>query len=381
MYRKDDFLIDPNVTFLNHGSFGSMPKVVFDEQVRFIRQMESQTTDFYMRKLYPLLKQASLRLAKFLNCAEENLVFIPNTTSGVNAVLLHYNFQPGDEVLMTDVEYMPLLTLWRFLEKKYGIKTKCISLDYPLTSNEDIVLKFEESITDNTRMIFFSHIVSSLACILPAKELTELGRKHGIRVLIDGAHGAAQLPLDFNYLDPDYYTSSLHKWVNIPRSGGFLYVKKEYQEEIVPNVVTWGYDSPEYFHEFSHFQAKFVWQGTRDFIPFLCLPKAIDYLEDIGLDEYRFYGHTIAKYALEQILELIDIPPLYYPDSDLFAMMSTCPLPPGEIEEFQELLWYKEKIEVVITQYLDRRFLRVSGNLHTHKEDIDHLLEALQKHL
>ena len=270
---KDQFLLDPNATFLNHGSFGACPRVVFKEYQNWQRRLEFQPGKFMTHEVYHYLKEARDDIGKFLNCNGDDLLFFPNPTTAVSNVINSLQLSAGDEILMTQHEYGALVRSWRASAKKIGLTIRQQPVSNPVTTRERFVKEFWSGVNKNTRVIFISHITSSTALIFPVEEICNLASKAGILTIIDGAHVPGHIPLDISSLNCDFYTGACHKWLCAPKGVSFLYIKETHHEQMHPLGVSWGVegDDPGPTELLKNFQ----WQGTRDMSAFLTIPAAI----------------------------------------------------------------------------------------------------------
>lgn len=372
---RDLFLLQRDVIFLNHGSFGACPKPVFEEYQRWQLELERQPVEFLGRRLNELLEAARAPLARFVNCAPDELVYVPNATTGLNIVARSLGLEAGDEILTTDHEYGALDRTWRFLCEKNGAIYKPVRIPLPVTTAEDFVERIWREVNSHTRVIFFSHFTSPTALIFPVQEICRRAREAGILTVIDGAHTLGQIPLDLDSLGADVYSANAHKWLCAPKGSAFLYVRRTLQGLVEPLVVSWGW-RPE-----KPMASKFVqeqeWQGTRDFAAYLAVPAAINFMKQYNWEGVRRECHALARYARARISELTGLEPLS-PDSDeWYAQMVSLPLRPCDPEWLAQKLYAEYRIEVPIIQWNEKQFVRVSIQGYNTREDVDALVSAL----
>ena len=275
---KSQFLLDPAITFLNHGSFGACPKPIFEEYQRLQLEFENEPVYFFLNKSREYLKIARERLSKYVGCESVDLFFTPNPTFAINTIMRSLDLKEGDEILTTNHEYGAMDRIWNFYCKKSGAKYIRQNISLPVVSKEQILEEFWRGYTSKTKIIFLNHISSCTALIFPVKEICDKARELGLITIIDGAHVPGQIDLDITKLNPDFYTGTLHKWMLAPKGSSFLYVKKSFQDMLDPLIVGWGYESvspgESQFLDYQEFQ------GTRDTSVFLCTPKVIGFLEE-----------------------------------------------------------------------------------------------------
>src|SRR5579884_1523084 len=238
---RDRFLLDPDVIFLNHGSFGACPRPVFDVYQQWQRELERQPVAFIGRRKKELLAEARARLGEYVNADPGSLVYVPNATSGLNIVARSLALEPGDEILTTDHEYGALNMTWQRVCAKSGATYIQHPLPLPVGSPEDVVESFWSAVTPRTRVVFLSHVTSPTALILPVAEIVCRARAAGILTIIDGAHAPGHVPLDLTALGADVYAGNCHKWLCSAKGAGFLYVRPEHQDWVESLIVSWGW--------------------------------------------------------------------------------------------------------------------------------------------
>jgi len=210
---KQLFLLDPNIVFLNHGSFGACPRPVFEDYQRWQLELERQPVEFIGRRFARLMQTAREALAAYVHTTPDNLIYVPNSTTAINIVARSLRLEAGDEILATDHEYGAMDRTWRFVCAKWGARYITQPIPVPLTTPEDFVERFWEGVTPHTRIIFLSHITSPTALTFPVQAICRRARGAGILTIIDGAHAIGQLPLALDELGVDIYTSNCHKWL------------------------------------------------------------------------------------------------------------------------------------------------------------------------
>lgn len=372
---RDLFLLRRDVIFLNHGSFGACPKPVFEEYQRWQLELERQPVEFLGRRLNKLLEAARTPLANYVNCAPDELVYVPNATTGLNIVARSLGLEAGDEILTTDHEYGALERTWRFQCEKRGAIYKPVTIPLPVTTAEDFVERIWGEVNSRTRVIFLSHITSPTALIFPIREICRRAREAGIMTVIDGAHTLGQIPIDLDALRADVYSANAHKWLCAPKGSAFLYVRRTVQQLIEPLVVSWGW-RPEKPME-SQFVQEQEWQGTRDFAAYLSVPAAIRFMEQHNWEAVRRECHALAQYARARISELTGLEPLSPDSAEWYAQMVSLALPPCDPEWLAQKLYAEYRIEVPIIKWKERQFVRVSIQGYNAREDVDALVSAL----
>lgn len=373
---KEQFLLNPEFTFLNHGSFGACPKPVFDNYQSFQLEMERDSVYFIQKKFGQLLMHAKSSLSEFIHCDARDFVFTPNPTVAINTVMRSLHLKEGDEILTTNHEYGAMDRTWHFYCKKSGAKYIRQNISLPIVSKEQILEEFWKGLTSKTKIIFLNQISSSTALIFPVKEICDKARQLGITTIIDGAHVPGHIELDLKELNPDYYTGTLHKWMLAPKGSSFLYVRKELQNQIDPLVVSWGYESVAPSE--SQFLDYLEYQGTNDNSAYLCTPAVIDFLDKNNWKEKSAAAKALVLESYPRFCKLVgsqEIAPL---TTEFFGQMASVPLKTSKPQELKDLLYDKYRIQVPIMMLNENVYLRYSINAYNSQADLDVLYKALE---
>jgi len=380
---RAEFLLRPDVVFLNHGSFGACPRPVFEEYQRWQLEMERQPVEFLGRRFDSLMRQARQALAAYVGADAGDLVYVPNATTGLNAVARSLRLKPGDEVLATDHEYGALDRTWRFICARRGATYINQPLPLPLESADQVVEAIWSGVTGRTRVLFLSHITSPTALILPVARLVRRARAAGILTIVDGAHAPGQIPLDLAGLGADFYAGNLHKWLCAPKGAGFLHARREAQPLLEPLVVSWGWQ-PEQTTllaldtaQASPFVLQQEWQGTRDISAHLAVPAAIRFQAERDWPRVRQQCHELLRHAREEMGGRTGLAPICPDSAEWYAQMAAFPLPPCDAGELKRRLYDEYRVEVPIIEWGGRQFVRLSVQGYNTRQDVETLLEAL----
>ncbi len=373
------FFLDPEVVFLNHGSFGATPLPVFEEYQAWQRRLETQPVKFLSRELGDHLRAVRHELGEYLGAAAQNLVFVPNVTTGVNAVARSLPLQPGDEILGSDHEYGACHKVWQFVCGKTGAVYRRQPVPLPVETAEAVVARFWQGVTERTRVIFLSHITSPTALRLPVEAICRRARTAGIWTVIDGAHAPGQIALDVPAVSADFYAGNLHKWALSPKGAGFLCVRPECQALMEPLVVSWGWGNAPPYRTGSAFLEQFDWVGTVDPSAYLAVPAAIRFQAEHDWSRVRRDCHSLLREARQQVEALAGLPPIC-PDSDeWYGQMAALPLPPCDAAALQRRLYDVNRVEVPIVDWGGQQFVRVSIQAYNTAEDIGSLVSAVSE--
>jgi isopenicillin-N epimerase len=380
---KNEWNLRSGTTYLNHGSFGPPPRCVREARQKWQDAIDSQPMDFFVRQFEPAWRDARDRLAAFVGAASGDLIFVDNATVGMNIIADSFPLGADDEVLLTNHEYGAVHRVWQRACENVRAKTQIVELPLPFRTIHETVEAIVAATTERTRLIVVSHITSPTAVILPVTEICREAKKRGIAVAIDGPHAIAQIPLDIQKLDCDFYTASCHKWLSGPFGSGFLYSAPRQQHHIRPPVLSWGRLPP---NEIKSWSDEFVWSGTRNPVAYLAVPAAIEFLETIGLDSFQARTHWLAQYARRKFTDIFQLEPIVPDDPTWYGSMAHVPLSLTTTNEtcavanpLQHTIWQRLGIEVPIVDFAGRRYIRVSCHLYNDTTQIDRLAEGLKE--
>jgi isopenicillin-N epimerase len=357
---RDGFLLDPDVVYLNHGGYGACTQEVFEEYQRLQRDLERGPTDFFTRRVSRgmwdggeetgELFEARAALARFLGARAEDLVFVPNATSGLNAVIRSLQLGSDDEVLTTEHEYGAITRTWEF-----------VGATLVVCEPDELAAR----IGPRTRAVSVSHVTSPTALVLPVEEICAATRDAGALAIVDGAHAPGQVPLDLERVGADVYAGNCHKWLCAPKGAGFLWARPEHQKWIAPLVISWGYRDEADFGE------RHGWAGTRDPAAYLAVPRSIEVHATFDKERQRAVADLAEKRLADAGLPRVEGEPAPY--------MRAVELPPGDPDELWQRLYDEFRVEAPVYGWGGRRLLRASIGPYNDEGDVDRLVAALDR--
>jgi len=384
-------MIDPDIIFLNHGSFGATPIPVLEKYQFWQRELEKQPVEFLGRRITSLLEESRTKLANHLNAEPDEIVYFPNPTTAINMVARNLigntsismnmngkriKLQAGDEILTTNHEYGAMDRTWHYVCKRTGARYIQVPISLPLGIREDFVEYFWQFVNEKTKVIFISHITSPTALVFPVEKICERAQEKSILCIVDGAHAPGQIPVDLTQINADIYTGACHKWLLAPKGSAFLFVKKDMQAWLDPLVVSWGYESE--IPSGSQYIDYHEWQGTRDMAAILTVPSAIEFQTQYGWDNVRQNCHAQAILARRKINTLLEQEPIC-PDQNFGQMFSVILPDQVDIDDLKARLYQDFKIEVPLINWKGKNLLRVSIQAYNNMDEIDILIDALNK--
>jgi len=368
---RREFLLDPEVAFLNHGSFGACPRPVFERYQARQRELELEPIDFLDRRAPDLLAAARGALADYLGCAAKDVAFVENATTGVNLAARSLDLGPDDEVLATDLEYGACDLAWQWVCRRAGARYVRAGIPLPLDDPSTLVEALFAAASDRTRVLYVSHVTSETGLVLPLEAILARARELGLVTVVDGAHAPAQVPLNLARLGADFYAGNAHKWLCAPKGAGFLHVRPEHQERVEGAVVSWGYRPGGTFVE------RIERQGTRDPAAWLAVPDAIRFQAERDWDGVRERCRRVALDTRRELCDLLGTEPLA-PEA-MVVQLATVRLP-HPAEDLAERLFARHRVEIPVGGP-ENDLLRLSVAAYTTPQKIDQLLAALSREL
>src|SRR5262245_46119577 len=377
---RSAMLLDAEVANLNTGSFGPLPRTVLDRVTKLRQRLAEEPMDFLLRQGPDLLWAARQRLAAFVGGDPRRLVFTANVTASVNLVASALHLASPGEVLLTDHEYGAMHWCWQRAARRLGLTLRTFPLP---THNEEpnrIVAAATAAMTADTRLFFFSHVLSPTGMVLPAARLCEEARRRGILTVIDGAHAPGFVPVDLSEIRCDFYGANGHKWLLAPTGAGFLYLGEGSEDRVSPLQVSWGWhtegnglDERDEFGSTPQIR-RLEFEGTRDWCPWLAVPAAIDFQAGLGFDAIRGRQRELARYVRGRVGWLRVATP---ENPELSGAMTAFELSEGvDPARLRERLW-QERIELPVIERPERLLIRVSTHFYNSEGEVDRLAEAL----
>ena len=374
---KSQFLLNPEITFLNHGSFGACSKPIFENYQYWQLELEKNPVQFITKHMSGYLKNAKEAVANYVGCSSDDFFFTANPTVAINTVMRSIKLEPGDEILTTNHEYGAMDRTWHFYCTKSGAKYIRQNIPLPIQSKESLLEEFWKGYTPKTKIVFLNQISSATALIFPVKEIIQKAKALGLITIIDGAHVPGHIDLNLTALDPDFYTGTLHKWMLAPKGCSFLYVKKELQDSIDPLVVGWGYQSESPSN--SRFLDYHEFQGTRDISAFLTAPTAIEFLKENNWSEKSAQCKKMILENYKKFCDLLGSTPICPVTNEFLGQMCSIPIKTEKILELKERLFQQYKIEIPVMKIDHGIFIRISLNAYNDSNDLEKLYNALKE--
>lgn len=370
------FLLDDKISFLNFGSFGACPSIVFDDLIKWQRLLEKEPVRFIVEYGPKFLEESKQALGTYLGTNASDLVFVPNPTFAIN-ILAKNILNPGDEVLTTNLEYGAMDYTWEYYCTKTGASYVRQPITLPLVTKEKFAEEFWKGVSDKTKIVFISHITSSTGLIFPVEEICTEAKRRGLITIVDGAHVPGHIPLNISTLQADFYTGACHKWMMTPKGNSFLYVAKEFQAILDPLIISWGFKSTN--KQASQFQEYHQYNGTRDFSAYLTIPAALEFRSKHHWDELieKCRSSVVKKGA--ELSHFLGTKPLAPLTSDFYGQLYSAKIHTEYPEELQRILFTNYAIEIPVMRHGEDCYIRFSFQPFTQEKEIDALIVALEE--
>ena len=375
---RKHFLIPKGVTYCNTGTLGASPREVVDALVNGTRALETRLAawPYTQPEGEPLTGyEPSLELrtavGAFVNAKPDEMAITQNATMSMNFLANGLDLAPGDEVITTDQEHGGCISPWRLKAKRFGIVVKELRLDDGTKDGADGVVKlFADAMTPKTKAVMFSHVVSGLGTLMPARELCAMIRDRGALALVDGAQAVGQIQVDVKALGCDAYVASPHKWMMAPKGTGFLYIRRDIQDRFWTTLASSHWDD----HENGAF--RFMQYGTGAVPVHEGLIAALKFIDKIGMPRIERWDAMLTK-RLRDGLSRIPTAHLSSPaDPRLASAITTFRVEGVKARALQEALWARR---IRVRPQSDARGVRLSAHIYMSPSDVDTVLDVASK--
>jgi len=384
--------LDPDITYLNHGSYGACPRPVLAAQQALRDQLEREPAVFFNREGPLLLLSARKELAQFVNAPAAGLAFVPNVTTAINSVLRSVPLPAGSELLVTDHEYNATRNIMEYVAAERGCRVVVAPVPFPIAGPEAVVEAVLARFTDRTRLAVIDHVTSQTALVFPIAELVRELEARGVDVLVDGAHAPGMVDVDIAALAPAYYAANCHKWICAPKGVGFLWVRDDRRRDVRPAVISHGANAP--VPPERRYDIEFLWMGTDDYTPALAVPAALRFLDGLlpgGSAALRARNRELALAGRQLVADALGSA-LPCPDAMIGAMASIpvpalagLPAPQAmsalDLDALHDALFrdYRIEVPVLTCPAHPGRLLRISAQAYNAIGDYERLAAALRK--
>lgn len=380
---KKHWLLDPQTTYLNHGTVGATPIPVLEAQRNYMEAAERRPSKYLLRDIGKfhgvfdptpsLMRISADAVGAFIGADGRDIVFVDNATTAINTILRSVRFAPNDSILVSDLGYGAINLAAQLIARHWGAHAVTAEIPFPVHDTSEYAAAILAAVDTTTKLVVIDHITSESSLVIPIQNLIAQLHARGVLVIVDGAHAIGSFPLAVESYGADWYITNLHKWGYAPRSSACIWTAPKHQAITRPLTISWGYEES--------YTRAFDWVGTRDYSPYLAAPDGIAFMQSLGLDELFAYNHALASAGANLVMEKIGTSSPT-PQSS-FGCMVTIPLPESfgssaaEVGVLRDRLLYDEKIEVQIHAFRGRLWCRVGANIYNELSDFEKLAAAL----
>jgi selenocysteine lyase/cysteine desulfurase len=365
------YRLKPDYINLENGFYCMQPTEVLEKNIEHIREVNYQAS-YYMRTVqhenrFRVIKQ----LADLVGCSPEQLVLTRNTTESLDMIIGGFPWKAGDEAIMAVQDYGAMLSMFDMVSERYGVVQKRLMVPNDPQSDEEIVKLYEDAITDKTRMIMVCHMINITGHILPVRKICDMAHKHGVQVLVDGAHAVAHFRFNIDDLHCDYYGASLHKWLSVPLGSGMLWVKKERIKDIWPFMAA-GKKDPDDIARLSHI-------GTKPVHTDLTISDSIDYYNMLGAERKEERLRYLQTYWTKQVRGMPNVVINTPSDPARTCGIANVGIENMDPKDLAAAFMDKYKIYTVAINTPGVVGCRITPNVYTTTEELDVLVKAIKE--
>ena len=296
---REDYALKPDYINLENGYYNFAPKPTLDKFIEHVKMVNYEASHYMRTVQWDNKKRVADRLAKLVNCNADEVIITRNTTESLDLIVGGFPWEKGDEAIYAQQDYGAMQEHFKLMAKRYGIINKMVSIPNHPKSDEELVALYERQITAKTKLIMVCHMINITGHILPIRKICDMAHRHGVEVMVDGAHCVGHFDVNIKELDCDYYGSSLHKWLSTPLGAGLLFVKKDKISKIWPLLAEHDRESDD-ISRLNH-------TGTHPVHTDLAINDAVDYLEMIGLERKENRMRYIQRYWTDQLRDVKNV--------------------------------------------------------------------------
>lgn len=356
---------------LNNGGVCPQPKVVQESFIHYYELANSAPAYYMFGEFTRQRDGIKKKLATLAGCSHEELSLTRNATEALETVIMGLELKSGDEIIVTNQDYPTVMAGLKQRERRDGVKIVQISIPVPAEDEAEVVKRYQDAITPNTRLIVVSHMVYMTGQILPVRAICDMAHEHNVEVLCDGAHTFAQLEFNIPDLHCDYFGTSLHKWLSAPFGCGMLYIKKEKIGKV------WSMcGSPE---EQQDIMPKFEHLGTRSFPAELAINEAIDFHNTMGIQRKEARLRYLKDYWANAVKGLPKVKFNTSLKKEYSGALCNFRIEGVTADELHKRLFDDYKIYTTTIKHAEFEGARVTPHVYTKLSDLDKLVAAIKE--
>ncbi len=365
------FLLTPDYINLENGYFLMQSQPVLEAFIGRVRDINYRASRYFRTVMNDDNVAVRTRLAAMAGVSVEELVVTRNTTESLDTIIGGFHWQAGDEAVMAAQDYGAMLDMFRLQADRFGIVNRVVSLPMDPRSDDEIVRLYEGAITPKTRLLMICHMVNITGQVLPVAKVADMAHRHGVQVMVDGAHTFAQLDFRIPDLHADYFAASLHKWLGNPLGAGILWVRREHIAGIWPRFADYTVPQDD-IRKLNH-------TGTQPVHTVLAINDALDFHASIGTPRKQERLHWLQQYWTTK---LRGHPRIYFntpSDPARTGAIANVGITGLEPAALGAALLDRYRIWTVAIDAAGVRGVRVTPHLFTSADELDSLVRAMRE--
>jgi len=368
---RRQYLLTPEYINLENGYYLMQAQPVLEAFIARVREVNRQASRYMRTRQFDDKAAVRDRLARMAGVEPGTLIVTRNTTESLDTVIGGFHWEAGDEAVMAAQDYGAMLDMFRLQARRHGIVNRVVSLPMDPRSDEEIVQLYEGAIGPKTRLLMVCHMVNITGQILPVARIADMAHRHGVQVMVDGAHSFAQLDFAVPDLHADYFAASLHKWLACPLGAGILHVRRDHIAELWPTFADLSVPDDD-IRKLNH-------TGTHPAHTDLAINDALDFHEGIGIRRKEGRLRYLQRYWTDKVRGLPGITLNSPSDPARTGAIGNVGVAGHEPAELMRTLFERYRIWTVAIDGAGVRGVRITPHLFTSTADLDALVRALRE--
>lgn len=367
---RNQYELHPDFINLESGYYNIIPKPTMEKHLLHMKRVNLEGSYYMRNNRFEDKKNITAALAKQFGCEASSLIITRNTTESLDLIIGGYPWKKGDHAIHAVQDYGAMQDMFSQIQNRHGVNITKVSVPNHPENDEEIVSLYEAQIKPETKMIMVCHMINITGQILPIKKICDMAHRHGVEVLVDGAHCIGHFEFKIDDLNCDYYGSSLHKWLATPLGAGLLYIKKNHISKIWPLLADHEKDMQN-IRRLSH-------TGTHPVATDLAIINAIEYLNWIGVQRKEKRMRFLKSYwqtALKEVPNILINTPFATHRSCGIGNVGLTNMSPAELAK---RLYEEYQIFTVAIDYANVKGCRISPNVFTTTKELDSFIDAMK---
>jgi len=368
---REGYKLKPDYINLENGYYCFIPTETLENYINHIREINFEASWYFRTVQWDNKDKAAARLASTFGGTADEVAITRNATESLDIIISGFPWQKGDEAIFAHQDYGSIKNMFELASRRHGSINKIVDVPLHPKSDEEIVKVYEDAITPNTKLIMVSHMINITGQILPVRKICDMAHRHGVDIMLDGAHCIAHFDFKIDELNCDYYACSLHKWLSVPLGAGLLYVKKDKISKIWPMMAPYDLDHAN-IKNLNH-------TGTHPVATDLAVNDALDYFEKIGAERKEARLRYLQRYWSDQVRNIPRIRVNTPEDSTRSCGIANVGIEGIDPVEMAKILMDKHKIYTVGINYAGVVGCRITPNIYTTPKELDTFVGALKE--